>query len=98
MARGDKGLAFEGAPDQVDQVIGEMGQVAERLMGDGLPLTDRSSEQMSDVGLSVVDPLRRSHMNGAGSCCHAVIFRGNAPAVKRTFEFLVATFPSQKRG
>ena len=64
LGRGDEGLALEGASDQVDEVIGEMGQVAERLMGDGLSLADRSSEQMGDVGLSVVDPLRRSHMNG----------------------------------
>jgi hypothetical protein len=75
-----------------------MGQIAERLVSDGLPLADRSPEQMGHVGLSVVDPLRRSHMNGPGSCCHAAIFGENGPAVKRTFEFLVATFPSQKRG
>ena len=62
---GDEGLAFEGAADEVNEVIGEMGQVAESLMGDCLSLADGSSEQMGDVGLSVVDPLGRGHVYGA---------------------------------
>ena len=68
-------------------VIGKMGQVAEGLMGDGLSLADGSSEQMGDVGLSLVDPLGRSHMNGAASCCHAAIFSGATMHVKRTLDF-----------
>ena len=91
---GDEGLALERALDQVDEVIGEMGEVAEGLMGDGLSLADGPSEQMGDVGLSVVDPLRRGHMNAAPSCCHAAIFQEHDGAVKRIPRFLVATFPS----
>ena len=71
---GDEGLALEGAFDEVDDVIGEMGEVAEGLMSDGLSLADGPSEQMGDVGLTLVDPLGRSHMNGAASCWHAAIF------------------------
>ena len=71
---GDEGLALEGAFDEVDDVIGKMGEVAEGLVGDGLSLADGPSEQMGDVGLSLVDPLGRSHMNGAASCWHAAIF------------------------
>ena len=48
-------------------VIGQMGEVAEGLVSDGLALADGPSEQMGDVGLPLVDPLGRSHMDGAGS-------------------------------
>jgi hypothetical protein len=74
LGRSDEGFALEGSLDDIDEVIGEMGKVAEGLMGDRLSLTDGSSEQMGDVGLSLVDPLGRSHMNGAASCWHAAIF------------------------
>jgi hypothetical protein len=72
--RRDEGLALEGTLDDVDEVIGKMGKIAQRLMGDGLSLADGSSKQIGDVGLSLVDPLGRSHMNGAASCWHAAIF------------------------
>ena len=71
---GDERLALEGAFDELDEVIGKMGEVAEGLMGDGLSLADGPSEQMGDVGLSLVDPLGRGHMYGAVSCWHAAIF------------------------
>ena len=73
LGRGDEGLALEGPFDDVDDMIGEMGEVAEGLMGDGLSLANRSSEQMGDVGLSLVDPLGRGHMYAAASCWHAAI-------------------------
>ena len=74
LGRGDERLAPEGTFDDLDQVIGKMGQVAERLMGNGPSLADGSSEQMGDVGLSLVDPPARSHMYGTASCWHAAIF------------------------
>ena len=95
---GDEGLALERAFDDLDEVIGEMGEVAERLVSDGLPVADGTPEQMGDVGLTLVAPFGRSHMNGAASCCHAAIFRGADDPVKRTCDFLVATFPSRNRG
>ena len=98
LGRRDEGLTLERALDQLDDMVGEMGQVAEGLMGDGLSLADGPSEQMGDVGLSVVDPLRRSHMNAAPSSCHAAIFQEYDGAVKRIPAFLVATFPSRNRG
>ena len=71
---GDEGLALEGSFDDLDDVFGEMGEVAEGLMSDGLSLADGASEQMGDVGLPLVDPLGRGHMYGAASCWHAAIF------------------------
>src|SRR4051812_11425038 len=70
---GDEGLALERALDDRDEVVGEMGEVAEGLVGDGLALADGTTEQMGDVGLPLVDPPGRSHMDGAASCCHAAI-------------------------
>ena len=57
LGRWHEGLALEGAPDDLDEVLGEVGEVTEGLMGDGLCLADRTSEQMGDIGLSLVDPL-----------------------------------------
>ena len=42
-------------------------------MGDGLSLANGSSEQMGDVGLSLVDPPGRGHVYAAASCWHAAI-------------------------
>ena len=78
LGRRDEDLALERAFDEVDEVVGEMGEVAERLMSDGFALADGPPEQMSDVGLSLVDPLGRSHMDGAVSCWHTAIFGGAA--------------------
>jgi hypothetical protein len=82
LGRGDEGLALEGPLDDLDEMVWEMGEVAEGLMGDGLSLADGPSEQMGDVGLALVDPLGRSHMDGAGSGWHAVIF-GELMALSR---------------
>jgi hypothetical protein len=73
LGRRDEGLALEGPFDDLDDILGEMGQVAESLMGDGLALADGPSEQMGDVGLSLVDPPGRGHMYAAASCWHAAI-------------------------
>jgi hypothetical protein len=89
---GDEGLSLEGAFDEVDEVVGQMGEVSEGLMGDGLALADGASEQMGDVGLALVDPLGRSHMYGAASSSHTAIFEGPPAPVKRAIKFLVATF------
>ncbi len=70
----DEGLALEGAFDDLDDVRGKMGEVAEGLMSDGLSLANGPSEQMGDVGLSLVDPRGRGHVYAAASCWHAAIF------------------------
>ena len=69
----DEGLALERAFDDLDDMLGKMGEVAEGLMGDGLSLSNGPSEQMGDVGLPVVDPLGRGHVYAAASCWHAAI-------------------------
>ena len=73
LSRWDEGLALEGPFDNLDDMLGEMGKVAESLMGDGLSLANGPSEQMGDVGLSLVDPPGRGHMYAAASCWHAAI-------------------------
>ena len=77
---GDEGLALERAFDEVDEVIGQMGEVAEGLVSDGLSLANGASEQMGDIGLTFVDPLGRGHVYGAGSGWHVAIF-AEIPAV-----------------
>jgi hypothetical protein len=79
---GDEGLALEGAFDEVDEVVGQMREVSEGLVGDDLALADGTSEQMGDVGLSVIDPLGRGHMHGARSGWHMAILE-EATAVSR---------------
>ena len=61
-----------------------MGKVSVGLIGDGLPLTDGSSEQMGDVGLSLVYPLGCSHMDGTVSRRHTAIFK-EAAVLSRGF-------------
>src|SRR5512135_346031 len=90
-------VVLKGAFDEIDDVSGQMREVAEGLVGDGVSFANGTSEQMGDVGLPLVDPLRRSHMNGAAACCHAGILRRGNRYVKRSSEILVATFPSQNR-
>jgi hypothetical protein len=70
----DEGLALERAFDDLDELLGKMGEVAKGLMGDGLSLANGPSEQMGDVGLSLVDPPGRGHVYAAASCWHAAIF------------------------
>ena len=46
LGRRDEGLTLEGPFDDLDEIFGEMGQVAEGLMGDGLALANGPSEQI----------------------------------------------------
>ncbi len=59
-----EGFPLEGALDEFDDVIGQMGEIAEGLMGDGLADTDGTSEQVGDVGLALVHPRGSGHMDG----------------------------------
>src|SRR3954466_6266694 len=95
---GDERFTLEGAFDEIDDVTGQVREVAQGLVSDGVPLADGPSEQMSDVGRSLVAPRRGSHMNGAASCCHTGSVRRHAGCVKRSSEILVATFPDRNRG
>jgi hypothetical protein len=61
---GDEGLALERAFDEVDDVIGQVGEVAEGLVSDGLSLADGPSEQMGEVGLP--GSCSRNGMRGLG--------------------------------
>ncbi len=61
--------------DQIDDVVGKMGEVAECLVSDVLSVTNGTPKQMRDIGPTLVDPPGRGHMNGAASCWHAGILR-----------------------
>ena len=66
-------LTLERTLDEIDDVVRQMRQVAQRFMSDGLAVTNGAPEQMGDVGLTLVDPLGRGHMYGAASCWHPAI-------------------------
>jgi len=87
LTRGDEGLALEGALDDLNNMLGEMGEVAEGLVGDGLSLANGPSEQMSDVGLSLVDPPGRGHVYAAASCWHAAILSMTMTASRGLTQF-----------
>ena len=84
--------------NDLDEVLRKMGKVAKGLMADSLALAERSSEQMSDVGRTLVDPLGRSHIYGAASCRHAAIVWGWISVLGATAALFVGTFPSSNRG
>src|SRR3954471_772615 len=84
---GDEGLALERAFDEIDEVIGQMREVSEGFMSDGLSLADGPPEQMGDVGLSFVDPLGRGHVYGAGSGWHIAIFDGAQEVSSEILDF-----------
>jgi hypothetical protein len=96
---GDEGLALERSFDEVDDVFGEMGEVAEGLMSDGLSLADGASEQRGGVGFSLGEPLGSSgHRDGTSSGWRVAIFWTDRDSVKRKTRFLVATLLSRNRG
>ena len=74
LGRRDKVSPFGGALDDLDEVLGERGEVAEGLVGNGRSLAEGPSEQRGEGGPVFADPLGRSHRDGTASCCHAAIF------------------------
>ena len=61
----DEGLAFESPADEIDDVGGEVGDVAERLMLDLAVVAEGSAQEMGVVGLVLVASGSCGYMDGA---------------------------------
>ena len=66
----DEGLALEGTADEIDDVVGEMGDVAEGFMLDFTVLTEGTTEQMSAVDLVFVAASGGGYVDGSTSFRH----------------------------
>ena len=69
----DEGLALEGSADEIDDGVGEMGDVAEGFMLDFTVLPEGSTEQVSAVDLVFVAASGGGYVNGTTSFRNAVI-------------------------
>ena len=63
----DEGLAFEGSADEIDDGVGEMGDVAEGFMLDFTVLPEGATEQVSAVDLVIVAASGGGYVNGSTS-------------------------------
>ena len=63
--RGQKLLALQAAPNQLDQVVGQVGEVGQRLLPDLAALAVAAAKQVGDVLLPFPLPARRDHMHRA---------------------------------
>ena len=61
----DERLALERATNQLDDGVGQMGDVAEGLVLDLAVLAEGASQEMGSVGLVSVAALRGGHVHGA---------------------------------
>ena len=66
-AGGDKGFASEGAADEVDEGIGQVGEVAEGFVLDLLTDANRAAEQVGGINLIFVAAISCGYMNSARS-------------------------------
>ena len=66
----DEGLALEGSSDEIDDGVGEMGDVAEGFMLDFTVLTEGSTEQVSAVDLVFVAASGGGYVDGSTSFRH----------------------------
>ena len=71
-------LAFEGSADEIDDVCGEVGDVAEGLVLDLAVLTEGSAQKMGVVGLVLVAARSCGYVDGACSAWH----RGEDTAIR----------------
>ena len=66
----DEGLAFEGSADEIDDVVWEVGDVAESLVADLAVLAEGSAEEMGAVGFVFVAAGGGGYVDGAVSGGH----------------------------
>ncbi len=62
---GNEGPVLERKPHEIDHMVGQMGQVAHRLVVDLAVLTEAAAEQARLVHFALVVPRRRDDMNRA---------------------------------
>ena len=64
---GNEGLALERAPDDVDQRIGEMRQVAQGLVFDLAVFAVAAAQQVGAIDLVLVGALSSNYVGGSGA-------------------------------
>ena len=67
----DEGLAFESSADEIDDGIGEMGDVAEGFMLDSAVLTEGATQEVSAVDLVFVPASSGGYVNGGAVDCRS---------------------------
>ena len=73
----DEGLAFEGSADEIDNEVGEMGDVAEGFMFDAAVLAEGPTQEVSAVDLVFVAARGGGYVNGSPSFPNPVIIINN---------------------
>jgi hypothetical protein len=78
LLRGQQGFAVQGAADQVDDMRGQVGEVAERPVLDLVSVTIRATEKVADVSLALVLAHNLGNVHGRIRVPHPEIIR-NGP-------------------
>ena len=68
---GDEGLALQGPADDLDDIGGQMGEVAEGLVLDLAVLAEGTSQEVGFVDPVFVSPPRGGYMYSTASLAHA---------------------------
>ena len=87
----DQGFAFESSADEIDDVDGEVGDVAEGFMLDLAVLAEGSAQQMGVVGGVIVVASGCGYMDSASSARHQAKYNANGPECQHLPIYLVAT-------
>ena len=72
---GQDGFAAQGAADEVDEGVGEMGEVADGFLADLAVAAEGAAEQVSGVGAVLVAADSSNHMNWVASAWHTSIIK-----------------------
>ena len=72
---GQDGFAAQGAADEVDEGVGEMGEVADGFLADLAVAAEGAAEQVSGVGAVLVAAGSSNHMNWVASAWHTSIIK-----------------------
>src|ERR1039457_1028484 len=87
-------LATQRTPDDVDQLLGQVRQVAERLVLDDARLAVAAPQQVGAIDLVLVLASRGDDVSGTGASSHA---RNNRAYIRRTSTTLVTTNGAKKK-
>src|SRR5579859_3828444 len=84
---GDEGLALQAAADELDEVVGQMGEIAEGLVADAIAVAKAAAQQMGVIDLAVVAAGRCDDVNWAISLRHA----GKSKPIRPTMSITLVT-------
>ena len=85
------GLAPQPAPNGLDQIRGQVREVAQGLVFDLAPRAVGAAEQMGFVDAALIDAFRRGYMNCPGSSRHSEKIQFAEDRFKQNQDILVAT-------